>query len=60
MIVADNDAAGPQARPRRRRETGRDSRHQSPIVVAAEGKDAADHLAAGHGLGDLVPLPAEK
>lgn len=27
------------------------------IVQAAEGKDAADHLAAGHALADFVPLP---
>lgn len=29
------------------------------IVTAAEGKDAADHLAAGHGIGDFIPLAAE-
>ena len=28
------------------------------IVEAAEGKDAADHLAAGHGLGDFAPVSA--
>jgi hypothetical protein len=28
------------------------------IVEAAEGKDAADHLAAGYGLDDFVPSPA--
>ncbi len=28
------------------------------IVTAAEGKDAADHLAAGHGPGDFIPLAA--
>jgi 5S rRNA maturation endonuclease (ribonuclease M5) len=27
------------------------------IVVAAEGKDAADHIAAGHGLDDFLRLP---
>ena len=27
------------------------------IVQAKEGKDAADHLAMGYGLGDLVPMP---
>ncbi len=28
------------------------------VVEAAEGKDAADHLAAGHGLGDFRPVQA--
>jgi hypothetical protein len=28
------------------------------IVTAAEGKDASDHLAAGRGVGDFVPLAA--
>ena len=29
------------------------------IVTAAKGKDASDHLAAGHGPADFIPLPAE-
>lgn len=30
------------------------------IVQAREGKDAADHLAAGHGLSDFLPLDGEE
>ena len=30
------------------------------VVEAREGKDAADHLAAGHGLEEFVPLKPEK
>ena len=30
------------------------------IVLAREGKDAADHIAAGHGLDDFVPLDQEE
>lgn len=29
------------------------------VAEAAEGKDAADHLAAGHGLGDFRPAPPD-
>ena len=59
IVVADRDQPGRRSRrpgggePARPRESVR-------VVEAAEGKDAADHLAAGHGLGDFrEPQPGE-
>jgi putative DNA primase/helicase len=54
-IVADNDEEG-IAHARRVAASLDGVAASVDIVRAAEGKDAADHLAAGHGLGDFIPL----
>ncbi len=57
VIVADKDEPG-------RKHAAKIASHlrkvakSVTIVEAAEGKDAADHLAAGHGLGDFKPTEA--
>jgi hypothetical protein len=57
VIVADKDAPG-------RKHAAKVASHlrkvakSVKVVEAAEGKDAADHLAAGHGLGDFKPAQA--
>jgi hypothetical protein len=55
VIVADRDEPG---RAHAAQVAERISKHVGSwrIVEAAEGKDAADHLAAGHGLDDFVPV----
>jgi hypothetical protein len=63
-IVADNDESGVglrQALDVRSLllETTGIASSEIEIVRAAEGKDAADHLAAGHGLDDFVPVDGE-
>jgi hypothetical protein len=55
VIVADNDPPGiAHARQVRDSLTGRATSVR--VVVAAHGKDASDHLAAGYTLSDFVPL----
>jgi hypothetical protein len=66
VVVADRDGPDPN-RPangykgqRHARRIARSLRARGipvRLVIAAVGKDAADHLAAGYGLGDLAPLP---
>lgn len=66
VVVADRDGPDPK-RPtnsykgqRHARRIARSLRARGipvRLVMAAAGKDAADHLAAGHGLGDFLPLP---
>lgn len=56
VIVADNDPAGTKHARAVERLLHNIAAAVS-IVVAAEGKDAADHIAAGHGLDDFLPLP---
>ena len=57
VIVADNDQAGIRhARDVAAKLDGHAA--SATIVTAAEGKDASDHLAAGRGIGDFIPLPA--
>lgn len=55
VVVADRDEPG---RAHAVQVAERICRHVTSvrIVEAADGKDAADHLAAGHGLNDLVPV----
>jgi hypothetical protein len=55
VIVADNDPPGiAHARDVAAKLDGHAA--SVTIVTAAEGKDAADHLAAGHGIGEFIPL----
>jgi hypothetical protein len=66
VVIADRDGPDPK-RPtnsykgqRHARRIARSLRARGipvRLVMAAAGKDAADHLAAGHGLGDFLPLP---
>jgi hypothetical protein len=66
MVVADRDGPDPN-RPangykgqRHAQRIARSLAKQGTpvrLVMATAGKDAADHLAAGHGLGDFLPLP---
>jgi len=66
MVVADHDGPDP-ARPANSYKGQRHARRIARslqargipvrLVMAAIGKDAADHLAAGHGLDDFLPLP---
>jgi hypothetical protein len=66
VVVADRDGPDPK-RPansykgqRHARRIARSLRARGipvRLVMAAAGKDAADHLAAGHGLDDFLPLP---
>jgi hypothetical protein len=66
VVVADRDGPDPK-RPansyqgqRHARRVARSLAKQGipvRLVMAATGKDATDHLAAGHGLGAFVPLP---
>lgn len=55
VIVADRDEPG---RAHAAQVAERISGHvtHARVVEAAEGKDAADHLAAGHGLDDFIPV----
>jgi hypothetical protein len=56
VIVADRDKPG--RKHARQVETSlRKAGCSVQVVEAAEGKDAADHLAAGYGLDDFQPLP---
>jgi Toprim-like len=58
VIVADNDQPGiTHARDVAAKLDGVAA--SVSIVTAAAGKDAADHLAAGLGIGDFIPLPAD-
>jgi len=66
MVVADRDspdlnhpANGYKGQRHARRIARSLAKQGTPVrlVMAAAGKDAADHLAAGHGLGDFLPLP---
>jgi 5S rRNA maturation endonuclease (ribonuclease M5) len=58
VIVADRDEPGIR-HAQSVRESLADVGVDAEIVQAAEGKDAADHLAAGKTLEELVPLPIE-
>jgi 5S rRNA maturation endonuclease (ribonuclease M5) len=57
-VVADNDEAGHRFA---RKVAAALALKAIParVVRAAEGKDASDHVAAGHGLDDFLPLPNE-
>ena len=60
FIVADKDEPGRKhaaAVARSLRRPGSDI-GRVEIVEAADGKDATDHLAAGHGVGDFKPMKA--
>jgi hypothetical protein len=55
VVVADNDPPG-LARARVVRDALRSARIPTRVVRAAAGKDASDHLAAGHALDEFVPV----
>ena len=59
VIVADKDDPGRQHAEAVAGSLRRYLRTRPRIVEAAEGKDAADHLAAGLGLGDFRPVRLE-
>jgi hypothetical protein len=66
VVVADRDGPDPR-NPRNSYRGQRRARHIARklrtraasvrVVMAAAGKDAADHLAAGHGVDDFIDLP---
>ncbi len=58
VIVADNDEPGRRYAAEVTASLGRLGATVSAVTAKA-GKDAADHIAAGHGPEDFVPLPAE-
>lgn len=61
VIVADRDEAGIAHARDIIDSLGNGAKVQSIDVVEAKvGKDAADHIAAGHGLADFQPIPRER
>jgi hypothetical protein len=58
VVVADDDPPG-RKRAHRVAALIREAGGQVEVVLPAAGKDAADHLAAGLGLDELVPVEAE-
>ncbi len=59
VVIADKDKPG-RDHARSVAESFRGIVTEVVIVEARSGKDAADHLAAGHGLDDFVPVGASK
>lgn len=59
-IIADRDEAGYKCAAGRRRHLLNELGVQRvDVVAAATGKDLSDHIAAGHGIDELVPVPIE-
>jgi hypothetical protein len=58
-IVADNDEAGLKRAAALHRHLSGITSGPVTILTAAEGKDAADHVGAGHGITEFVRIPHE-